>query len=157
MLDASITLAWCFEDQATPLSRAVLEQLAYGRGLVPEIWPFEVASVLAVATRRGRITPAQAVRFLQVLDRLPITVEALGREQVFTTVLTLSEPTGLTLYDASYLALAAYAGVPLATSDERLRKAGIAVGVALFQPEGNPAADPVLDDRRERSGGAHQP
>jgi predicted nucleic acid-binding protein len=136
VLDASITLAWCFEDQATPLSQAVLEQLADDRGLVPELWPFEVANVLALAGRRGRITHAQAIRFIQLIDQLPITVEELGRDQLFSTVLMLSESTGLTVYDASYLALAIHAGVPLATSDERLRQAGIAAGVELFRPPG---------------------
>lgn len=156
MLDASITLAWCFEDQATPLSQAVLEQLGDDRGLVPELWPFEVANVLTLAGRRGRISHPQVVRFMQLLDQLPITVEELGRDQVFSTVLTLSESTGLTVYDASYLALAAHAGVPLATSDERLRQAGIAAGVELFQPQGKTAADLVIDYRWERSRGTRE-
>ncbi|MFZ0169486.1 MAG: type II toxin-antitoxin system VapC family toxin [Candidatus Dormiibacterota bacterium] len=115
MFDASITLAWCFEDQATLLSQAVLDQLANDRGLVPELWPFEVANVLALARRRGRLTRAQASLFIRLIDQLPITVEELGRDQVLTTVLTLSESSGLTVYDASYLALATQAGVPLAT------------------------------------------
>jgi predicted nucleic acid-binding protein len=157
VLDASITLAWCFEDQATPLSQAVLEQLADDRGLVPELWPFEVANVLALAGRRGRITHAQAARFIQLIDRLPITVEELGRDQVLSTVLTLAESSGLTAYDASYLALAARARVPLATSHERLRQAGIAAGVELFQPRGNSAADLVLDDRWDRSRDSQEP
>jgi predicted nucleic acid-binding protein len=157
VLDASITLAWCFEDQATPLSQAVLEQLADDRGLVPELWPFEVANVLALAGRRGRITHAQAIRFVQLLDQLPITVEELGRDQLFSTVLMLSEATGLTVYDASYLALATHAGVPLATSDERLRQAGIAAGVELFRPPGEAAADPVTDDRGDRTRDPQEP
>ena len=133
MLDASITLAWCFEDQATLLSQAVLDELANDRGLVPELWPFEVANVLALAQRRGRLTRAQAGRFIRLIDQLPITVEELGRDQVLTTVLTLSESSGLTVYDASYLALATEAGVPLATSDQRLLEAATAAGVELFR------------------------
>jgi predicted nucleic acid-binding protein len=150
VLDASITLAWCFEDQATPLSQAVLEQLADDRALVPELWPFAVANVLALAGRRGRITHAQTVRFIQLIEQLPITVEELGRDQVFSTVLTLSGSTGLTAYDASYLALASNAGAQLATSDERLGQAGIAAGVELFRGQAKSAADLVLDDRQER-------
>jgi predicted nucleic acid-binding protein len=157
VLDASITLAWCFEDQATPLSQAVLEQLANDRGLVPELWPFEVANVLALAGRRGRLTHSQASHFIRLIDQLPITVEELGRDQVFTTVLNLSESSGLTVYDASYLALAAQARVPLATSDERLRQAGIAAGVELFRAPTKSAADLVLDDRREGSGESREP
>jgi predicted nucleic acid-binding protein len=157
VLDASITLAWCFKDQATPLSEAVLEQLADDRGLVPELWPFEVTNVLVLAERRGRITNSQAAHFIQLIDHLPIRVEELGRDQVFSTVRTLAASTGLTAYDASYLALAAHAGVLLASSDERLRQAAMAAGVELFRPQSESAAAAVLEDRRERSREAGEP
>ncbi|MGC2191344.1 MAG: type II toxin-antitoxin system VapC family toxin [Candidatus Dormiibacterota bacterium] len=134
MLDASITLAWCFEDQATSLSNAALDRLVDDQALVPELWPFEVANVLALAVRRGRISHDQARRFIQLLDRLPITVEELGREHVLGAVLTLAQTTGLTAYDASYLSLAAATGVQLASADDRLRRAAELAGVELFLP-----------------------
>lgn len=134
MLDASITLAWCFEDQSTPLSNAALDRLVDDQALVPELWPFEVANVLAHAVRRGRITHDQACRFVQLLDRLPIRVEELGREHVLGAVLTLAETTGLSTYDASYLSLAATTGVQLASADDRLNRAAHLAGVELFLP-----------------------
>lgn len=132
MLDASIALAWCFEDQSTPLSQASLARLADDRALVPELWPFEVANVLALAERRGRIRPSQTSRFVQLLDRLPISVSELGRDRVLGTVLDLARSTRVSAYDAAYLALAARAGVPLATADEPLRLAAQAAGLDLL-------------------------
>jgi len=35
--------------------------------LAPIIWPLEVGNALVVAERRGRITPAETVRFLDLL------------------------------------------------------------------------------------------
>jgi len=134
VLDASITLAWCFKDRATPLAEGALERLVDEQALVPELWPFEVANVLVLAERRGRISQAQAYRFVQLLGRLPISVEELGRETILGRVLTLAQTSGLTAYDAAYLALAAEAGVPLATTDEPLRQAALRVGVELLLP-----------------------
>ncbi|MGH7641468.1 MAG: type II toxin-antitoxin system VapC family toxin [Candidatus Dormibacteria bacterium] len=132
MLDASITLSWCFEDQATGLSKAALERLRDDRGVVPELWPFEVGNVLLLAERRGRISQPQTVLFVQLLDRLPITVEELGREALQRGVMALARKAGLTLYDAAYLALAERVGAPLATGDKKLREAALAVGVELL-------------------------
>jgi predicted nucleic acid-binding protein len=132
VLDASITLAWCFEDQSTSLSELALERLREERALVPEVWPFEVANVLAGAERWGRLTWAQSARFVRLLRQLPITVEQLGQDTVMGTGLALSRRHGLTAYDAAYLVLAAGAGVPLATADLALRRAAGAAGVALL-------------------------
>ena len=52
VLDASLTLSWCFADEATPYSRAVLAMLETTYAVVPALWPFEVANVLAVAERK---------------------------------------------------------------------------------------------------------
>jgi hypothetical protein len=46
VLDGSITLSWCFEDERTQASRAVLEEVIGGRATVPPIWRLEVANGL---------------------------------------------------------------------------------------------------------------
>lgn len=120
MLDASITLAWCFQDQVSPLAEAALERLVAEGALVPELWPFEVANALRGAERRERITQAQAIRFGQLLGQRPITVEEPGPERILGSVLALARTASLTVYDAAYLALALEAGMPLATADEQL-------------------------------------
>jgi hypothetical protein len=49
VLDCSLAMTWCFEDEGTALSEAVLERLERDTALVPAIWPFEVANVLLTA------------------------------------------------------------------------------------------------------------
>lgn len=57
VVDASLTLSWCFADEATPYSRSVLVSLQTTFAVVPALWPFEVANALVFAERRQRITP----------------------------------------------------------------------------------------------------
>ena len=45
------------------------------RAHVPSLWPLEVANALVVGERRGRLTAAQAARFLAILEHFPITVD----------------------------------------------------------------------------------
>ena len=72
MLDASLTLSWAFDDEATPFTVQVLKTLEAGQAVAPALWPFEVANVLAMAERRGRINAAQQAQFLERLRLLPV-------------------------------------------------------------------------------------
>jgi len=64
-MDISVTMSWCFEDEATPASDAVLDRLGAEQAAVPSSWPLEVANVLLVAERRKRLTEARASRCLR--------------------------------------------------------------------------------------------
>ena len=64
VIDASVTMAWCFEDEATPGADAALDLLRESRAVVPTIWSLEVANVLLGAQRRQRISEAQVTRFV---------------------------------------------------------------------------------------------
>jgi len=75
VVDASMTLSWCFADEATPYSRAVLAALQNTYAVVPALWPFEIASALAIAERRKRISQDQIAEFLKRWRKLPIRVE----------------------------------------------------------------------------------
>ena len=55
VLDCSVAMAWCFGDEADAYSDRVLEELEQGTALVPCLWSLEVANVLLVAERRGRL------------------------------------------------------------------------------------------------------
>ncbi len=57
VVDCSVTMAWCFEDECDELADAVLDRLADGEAWVPSLWPLEVANVLVAAERRRRLTP----------------------------------------------------------------------------------------------------
>jgi predicted nucleic acid-binding protein len=129
VVDASVTLSWCFEDEATPYSRAVLKALETAYAVVSAVWPFEVANALAVAERRKRITRQGIAGFLQTLQRLPVQVERREALWVCQATIALARDHKLSAYDAAYLDLASREPLSLATLDHDLRKAGLALGV----------------------------
>jgi predicted nucleic acid-binding protein len=132
VFDASITLAWCFDDEKTPSTEVLFDRLAVTPAAVPQIWPLEVANVLALATRKARITVSRRAKFLAMLAAQSITVDPLTHTIAFHDILTLADAYKLTVYDAAYLELAMRLGVPLATLDKDLSKAAIASGVAVL-------------------------
>lgn len=126
-IDASITMAWCFEDEATDGSEEVLERLVEQGAVTPALWRLEVANVLAVAERKKRITEAQTTRFIALLNQLPIDVVVEPTPMI--ELLELSRRHGLSAYDATYLRLSASQGLELATLDDKLASAAEAAGV----------------------------
>jgi len=130
VIDTSVTMAWCFEDEETLAADEVLDRLRDGDAVVPSLWQLEVANVLLVAERRGRISEAQAERFVSLLEQLPIRVDADVVDM--TSVLGVGRRHGLSAYDACYLVLAERLGAPLATLDTALAAAGRAAGVTVL-------------------------
>jgi predicted nucleic acid-binding protein len=132
VLDASVTLAWCFPGESTSYTEAILDLLGAGsNALAPSIWPFEVANGLLMGERRKRLTMAQVVSILQRISDLPITIEAARIDRLFGDVLSVARQQQLTEYDAAYLEVALREGLPLASLDDRLRRAALDVGVQL--------------------------
>ncbi|HEY2044689.1 MAG TPA: type II toxin-antitoxin system VapC family toxin [Jatrophihabitans sp.] len=130
VVDPSVTMAWCFEDEATGDTDAVLDRLRGEEAIVPGLWQLEVANVLLVAERRKRITEAQASRFLGLLAELPIRIDGSASEMV--GIVAAGRRHTLTAYDATYLVLAERLAVPLATLDDRLKTASRNAGVDLL-------------------------
>jgi len=133
VLDCSVTMAWCFADEATEFTAHLRRSLAEGREvLVPTHWPLEVTNALLVAERRDRVTPAQAARFLALLGRLPITFDPATPERAFTSSYAVAREAGLSSDDAAYLELAIRSGSPLATLDGKLATAARAAGITVL-------------------------
>ena len=133
VVDASVALGWCFEDEASEYAERVFEQLnEENKALVPSIWPLEVANGLLVAERRGRLSSAKVARTAEVVTQLPVSIQDAQPELALGAVLDLARAQGLTAYDAAYLELAMREGLPLATQDEALRAAAQRVGVPLL-------------------------
>jgi predicted nucleic acid-binding protein len=130
VLDCSVTMGWCFEDEADAYADAILDRLVEASALVPALWPMEVANVLLMAERRGRLPRGEAERFLELLAALPIRVEA--RPAAPDALVGLGRVHGLTAYDAVYLDLALVAGIGLASRDAALHRAAEAAGVPLI-------------------------
>ena len=123
IIDNSVVMAWCFEDEINPYADAVLDRLSQSTAIVPSIWPLEVVNVLLVAERRKRLKQGDSVRFITLLSQLPIVVEHEWPERVMKDLLALGRANNLSSYDASYLDLAIRKDCPLATLDKKLIKA----------------------------------
>lgn len=134
-MDNSVTAAWCFEDQSTAYTDAVLQAVVDGADVfVPAVWRLEVVNALVVAERRKKIAPAKSAKFLQSPHQLGITVDIEGLDQVFGEVYEQARRDQRSAYDASYLELAKRRGLAFATKDEPLRKVAEELGLPMFQP-----------------------
>jgi predicted nucleic acid-binding protein len=131
VLDSSVALTWCFEDEQTPASLALLEQVVDGGAVAPALWPLEVLNALVTAERRRRVDAAQRHRLTDLLRDLPIELDDETASQSWSATVQLAERHHLTVYDATYLELAQRRGLPLASLDHELRAAAEAAGVAL--------------------------
>ena len=133
VLDASVTLAWCFPDEQTPAALGVLDLLKAGdQALVPAFWCSEILNSLLVGERKGRISADQTRAFLEDLRALRPTLDNASLEQVFQDTQALCRQNGLASYDALYVELAVRSGSPLATLDKNQRDAALAVGVTCL-------------------------
>ena len=106
VVDNSVVMSWCFNDEANKYGDAVLDRLAESTAIVPPIWPLEVVNVLLVAERRNRLKQVDSVRFITLLSQLPIVVEHEGPERKMKDLLSLGRANNLSSYDAAYLDLA---------------------------------------------------
>lgn len=134
VVDNSVVMSWCFENEGNSYAEAVLEDLESAEVFVPAIWPLEVGNVLLVAERKKRLSQAAVVRFLALLGGLPITVEQETPERMLKEIVSLAREHELSTYDASYLDLAMRLGLPLATLDTSLAKAARECEVPAFVP-----------------------
>jgi len=130
VVDASVTLSWCFPDEQTDVSMGVLDRLQSGeKALVPAFWAVEVLNTLLVGERRGRISAEQTATFLDTLKILNPALDYAALEQIAGPVQIICRDHRLTPYDALYIELAQRSGCPLATLDQPQRDAAGALGV----------------------------
>jgi predicted nucleic acid-binding protein len=132
VLDASMAIAWLFEDERTEAAVAVLRRVAAEGAVVPSLWRLEIANVLEVAVRRGRCDRPHVDRSLGRLGALPITADEETDSRAWSETLTLAREAGLTLYDAAYLDLALRRRLALASRDAALVVAARERGVEVL-------------------------
>jgi predicted nucleic acid-binding protein len=132
VVDCSITMGWCFEDEKSPAGDGVLDLLEKEetQALVPDLWHLEVTNVLTMAIRKKRLSRAKALLFLDLLENLPIIIA--DKSDNMKDLLILANTYELTSYGAAYLDLALREQVPLVTSDIKLLKAAKAAGVEVI-------------------------
>jgi predicted nucleic acid-binding protein len=129
VVDASVAIAWLFEDEVTPETEAVLDRLSDQEAHAPGLWELEVANVVLSAERRGRISEIASAQIMERLRDLPIRINPDNPR--LHHLLEVARRYGLTSYDAAYLTLALQLDLPLATLDRDLAAAAGLADVAL--------------------------
>lgn len=123
VIDASITLPWYFQDEATAFSESLLDRVVANGAVVPAHWKLEIANAFRTSLRKGRIDRGYRDLSLQDLSELAILVDDETALHAWEATLALADKHGLTPYDAAYLELALRRNLPLATLDKALKSA----------------------------------
>ena len=135
ILDCSMTMAWCFDDEATPETRTLLASMKEKHAIVPSLWSLEVSNTLIVAERRNRITKETTRKIIAYLRELPIeidhTISNYSSDYGLTDIIELGWKYKLSAYDATYLDLAIREKLPLATLDKSLKSAAKELNLLL--------------------------
>ena len=132
VIDASIAVAWCFEDQSSPAVDALLDRVRAEGAIAPSLWHLELANLLLMAEKRGRITGADTAARLDLISALPVSVDHATAARAWRETMTLARAQKLTAYEAAYLELAVRRNCPLATRDKALKDAALRAGVQVL-------------------------
>ena len=135
ILDASVTIEWFVSDKPGIATYAddVLEAIESREilPLVPDLWHYEIGSVLIAAKRARRITARRLDEAVDVLNKLrPFTINT---RRTASEVVEQAAAFYLQGYDAVYFELAKRLNVPIATSDGGIRTACRVHGVKLWK------------------------
>jgi hypothetical protein len=75
VLDCSVVVAWCIDDEAAPETDALLERARDEGAVVPQHWPLELGNVLSQASCRGRLSVSDVTSRLDLLAELPLRLD----------------------------------------------------------------------------------
>ena len=121
VLDASALLRLYLANGPLPERlEAVMERGCRGEGvlLVPDLCWLEITSVLSRQISRALLTAEEAADLLAELQRLPL--RTMASMDLCPSVLQLSQVQRISVYYATYLALALRYGAILLTADQQL-------------------------------------
>src|SRR5437867_12381662 len=97
VLDASVTLCWVLEGQATAETNDLLRGMVAGdQATAPFIWPVEVIHVLLNAERQRSISLAEVNTFLRRLDEFQVQIESQGVFRCFDGIIAAARENRLT-------------------------------------------------------------
>ena len=132
VVDASIAAAWCFKDEATPYTEAVLDAITGpATAAAPRLFFYETHNLTLMGLRRQRVSQDDAEAFIRLLPALSIIItDPLAYSDVFR----LAQHHRLTIYDAAYLELAIRKALPIASRDGDLLRAAGVENITVYQP-----------------------
>jgi predicted nucleic acid-binding protein len=129
VLDSSVALSWCFKDEQSPESLALLNLAKISAIFVPSLWHVEMANILGRAFRMQRLNEGDLAIVLKMFATLELHTDTVFPQISASVLLPLMQAYSLTAYDAVYLELAMRLSLPLATLDEELITAARDAGV----------------------------
>ncbi|HXH12395.1 MAG TPA: type II toxin-antitoxin system VapC family toxin [Alphaproteobacteria bacterium] len=118
--DASVVLKWFLPEAGRDKALALLQHHVSAEDImaVPELVYYEVSNILTVKSRLSVEAISEGMRYLYAFG---LRSFLLDREQCLEAV-RLARLYHLSIYDASYVALAALLRATLVTADERLAR-----------------------------------
>lgn len=132
VLDNSYALAIAFDEPEARVEPRLVFRIAQEGMIVPALWHWEFANGLAMALRYDRASRSDIEQQFADFAALPISVDAVARNLVWTVAVALAHQHQLTVYDAAYLELAVRRALPLATLDKALARAARAEGIEVI-------------------------
>jgi len=131
VVDASMALTWCIEDESNDASDRILHHVLIEGGIAPAHWPLEMANGIRFAARSGRVDEPSIARARAIIEGLPIEVLPVETPTALGLI-AVAQTLDLSVYDAAYLELARARGLGLATLDKRLAAACRKASVSLI-------------------------
>ena len=99
---------------------------------MPAVWALEIANAVLVRERRKRLGQPEILRFRALLESLPVLQDVQPAGDHVSNVLPLAREYNLSAYDPAYLELSIRHSAPLATLDDRLKRAAKHAGVKML-------------------------
>ena len=118
VVDASVVLKWFVPEIHSDAARRLLA--ATHQFLSPDLLFPEVGNAIWKKVRRGELTAKEGQRL--AADFSSVAVETVSTRGLMIDAHALAVTTGLTVYDAMYLALAIRLKTDLVTADDRLSR-----------------------------------
>ncbi|HEY9084449.1 MAG TPA: type II toxin-antitoxin system VapC family toxin [Candidatus Tyrphobacter sp.] len=131
VVDASLALAWFFEDEATPRTNALLERVQDEAPVVPALWRAEMLNAFRSAVLRKRISKDVARAHGERVLRFAFEFDDAGRDEL-RDAFRLALEQRVSVYDALYLELCGRSGLGLATNDRGLGRVATRLGIEVL-------------------------
>ena len=134
VLDVSIALGLCFEDNIDATVLHVVETLRTAQAVVPASWAAHVAEALLAAEARRRIQPTESLAFLALLAELQPEYDPEHSPRSLERTMVLAREHSLPIREACCLELAERRQLPIATRSKEQARAARKLGMPLVEP-----------------------